>query len=59
IDGQLLSSANIDKLNIAKNQFINFKIMVSANAQNKGGVTIFGKDFGNHPQDILVNLYYS
>lgn len=59
IDGELLSSVCLDDLNLIESQFINFKIMVSPNAHNKGGLTLFGKDFGNHPQDICVDLFYS
>lgn len=59
IDGQKISDLSLDDLNIKDSQFINFRIEVSSDAKNKGGVTLFGKDFGNHPQDIIANLYYS
>lgn len=37
----------------------NFKIEVKEDAKNVGGLTIFGKGFGNHNQDIKFKIYYS
>ena len=59
IDGEKLSDLSLKDLNIKDRQFIDFRIAVLPNAANKGGVTLFGRDFGNHPQDIIANLYYS
>lgn len=59
IDGEALSHVSLSDLHIEDCQFIDFRIQVAENAPNKGGVTLFGKEFGNHPQDIIVNLYYS
>lgn len=59
IDGEQLSTICLNDLNLLESQFINFKIMVSPNAFNKGGLTLFGKSFGNHPQDICVDMFYS
>ncbi len=59
IDGEALSRVSLSDLHIENCQFINFRIQVAENAQNKGGVTLFGNGFGNHAQDIIVNLYYS
>lgn len=35
------------------------KIAVDEDSEHVGGLTIFGENFGNHPQDIQFNLYYS
>ncbi|MCO7124710.1 ArsR family transcriptional regulator [Sporolactobacillus shoreicorticis] len=35
-----------------------FKIEVSEDAEHVGGVTLFGKGFGNYDQDIEFTLYY-
>lgn len=59
IDGQKISSITLANLNIENSQFIKLKIVTEANSKNKGGLTIFGKHFGNHPQNILLNIYYS
>lgn len=59
IDGHWLSNLVIDDLNLTENDFISLKIAVEPNANNPGGVTLFGEGFGNHQQDININLYYS
>lgn len=59
IDGESLSDVTLPDLKIKENRFIDFRIAVSSNALNKGGVTLFGKEFGNYPQDITANLYYT
>ncbi|MBO0440146.1 ArsR family transcriptional regulator [Enterococcus sp. DIV0212c] len=35
------------------------RIEVKNDAENIGGCTLFGKDFGNYNQDIKVKMYYS
>ena len=35
------------------------RIEVKPDAENVGGVTLFGKKFGNHDQDINFKAYYS
>ena len=59
IDGAPLSKTTLSDLAIKSRHFIDFRIGVDSNAQNKGGITLFGKNFGNHPQDIIVKLFYS
>ena len=36
-----------------------FKMEVGENAEHVGGLTVYGKKFGNHSQDILVRTFYS
>lgn len=59
IDGHKLSSINLKDLHLNDSPFINLRIGICETAQNKGGLTIFGENFGNHPQNILLSLYYS
>ncbi|MFS1030065.1 ArsR/SmtB family transcription factor [Enterococcus casseliflavus] len=59
MDGKRLSFITLDDLNLIRSPFIKVKIGVDKQAKNKGGLTIFGKDFGNHPQNILLKLFYS
>lgn len=58
IDGKFLSDVVLADLGIEEKTLLTFKICVESDAQNVGGVTIFGKGFGNHDQDILFNFYY-
>lgn len=57
IDGQKVSGTALDKIDILKKQWT-FRIAVLEDAQNIGGVTLFGKGFGNYDQDIVFRLYY-
>lgn len=59
IDGEELSLITLEDLGLSERQFIDFRIGVDHNAKNKGGITIFGSGFGNHPQDIVTKLFYS
>lgn len=36
-----------------------FKMEVSEKAEHVGGLTVYGKKFGNHSQDILVRTFYT
>lgn len=58
IDGQFLSDVVLADLGIEGKNLLKFKISVESDAKNVGGVTIFGKGFGNHDQDIVFNFYY-
>lgn len=59
IDGEKLSDVNIEDLHLDTNPFIDLKIGILDDAAHVGGITLFGKAFGNHPQDISVRVYYS
>lgn len=59
IDGHKLSNVTLSDLHLENSPFIKLRIGISENAQHKGGLTIFGEYFGNHPQNILVSLFYS
>lgn len=56
IDGVKVSGATIDDLALSYEKEILFRIGCSATAKNCGGVTLFGKGFGNYNQDIEVTL---
>ena len=59
MDAHQLSTVTIDDLHLDKSPLITLRIGVKDDAVNAGGVTIFGKDFGNTPQNIQLALYYS
>ena len=56
IDGIKISDTCIESLNINHKSDITFKISVPEKAKNIGGLTIFGKGFGNYNQDISVRV---
>ncbi|NIK80365.1 putative transcriptional regulator [Paenibacillus castaneae] len=56
IDGIHVSDVTIEHLKLSYDKEILFRITSSATAKNCGGVTLFGKGFGNYNQDIEVTL---
>lgn len=59
IDGLRISDVNIADLGLKPGAAIRFRMSVLENAKNVGGLTIFGKTFGNYSQDIKVSLNYA
>ncbi|WP_169087929.1 ArsR/SmtB family transcription factor [Paenibacillus sp. PL91] len=57
IDGQQISDVTLDDIDILNKQW-KFRIAVEEDAENVGGVTLFGAGFGNYNQDIVFKLYY-
>jgi len=56
VDGTLNSLVTINKLNIDSKNFFTVRIGVKENAENQGGLNLFGRKFGNYAQDIMVRL---
>lgn len=59
VDAEDLSDITIDDLKINDLSVIKLRLFIKENAHNRGGLTIFGEDFGNHPQNIKMQLFYS
>ena len=49
-------SVTIDDLNIASNDIIKLTIKVKDDAIHKGGINIFGKNFGDYNQSIVLTI---
>jgi predicted transcriptional regulator len=45
-------------LNIVSGGFISVRIGIKDDATRIGGLNIFGRHFGNYPQDIVMRLRY-
>lgn len=56
LDGTQISATTIHDLNIVFSQDIHFRIASLETSTNCGGVTLFGKQFGNYAQDIIVTM---
>ena len=59
IDGLQISDVNINDLNLTDKSIIRLKLAVNDDAEHVGGLTIFGKNFGNYNQDINIKINYS
>lgn len=58
IDGIPLSDVGIGRLGLGFGRDIRLRIASSAHTAHRGGVTLFGREFGNYPQDIELTVYY-
>ncbi len=59
IDGIKISDVSSSRLSIGPQDDITFRLQTQEPAVNVGGITLFGKEFGNYNQDIRVRVNYS
>lgn len=59
IDEVPISGITLADLKIPSSDFITFRIGVKSDAVHKGGINLFGKEFGDFEQDIKMTLSYS
>lgn len=57
VDGEAISQVTLDDINL-DSTLVKIKIEVEKK-DYAGGLTIFGKRFGNYPQNIIYKMYYS
>lgn len=53
-----ISNIGIDQLDLGRDFFITVRIGNKPDGQYVGGFNIFGKGFGDYPQDIILNVEY-
>ena len=58
IDGMTLSGVTIADLRLAQSNHIKVRLAVKADARHRGGLNLFGRRFGNYPQDIVMRIAY-
>ncbi len=59
IDGLKISDVTIDSFHLNSHSSIRFRMAVEDSAAHVGGLTVFGKNFGNYNQDIRVSINYA
>jgi len=59
LDDQFISPVSIDDLALNRKPYITLRIGLSKDAKNQGGVTLFGENFGDYPQDIRMKYTFS
>lgn len=59
IDGVQICDKTISDFNLDYRSTIHFKMAVNDDSVHVGGLTIFGKSFGNYGQDIKVSMNYA
>lgn len=58
IDGMALSGVTIDDLHLQRGVPIRVAIGVRPDAAHVGGINLFGRGFGNYPEDLVLNLEF-
>lgn len=58
IDGIKRSDVTLEHLNITHDSTITLRFSAPDTAENVGGLTIYGRSFGNYDQDIRVRMHY-
>ncbi len=58
VDGLQISGVTIDNLKLRSRGFIPLRLGVKDDAANIGGLNIFGRAFGNYPQDIVMRIVF-
>lgn len=58
LDGIHLSETTVADLQLTRGKEIILRIASAADATNPGGISLFGKGFGNYNQDIEVTIEY-
>lgn len=58
IDGEFLAQTGLREASVVPGQPVLFRLGTKPDALHNGGLTIFGKTFGNYPQDIVVSFLY-
>ncbi len=58
IDGYKLSQVTINDVGIAEQPTISVRVGVKGDALHVGGINLFGRTFGNYPQDLLLRMEY-
>lgn len=56
IDGKEMSAVRIQDLRLSEKPFIEIRIGIKPDAQNVGGVNLFGERFGNYPQSLVLKV---
>jgi predicted transcriptional regulator len=59
VDGVKKSDITIEQFELTDKSMLRFRIAVPESAEHVGGVTLFGRAFGNYSQDIDVYISYS
>ena len=59
IDGLQISNVTIEDFHLDYRSTMKFRMAVNDDATHIGGLTIFGKSFGNYGQDIKVSINYA
>lgn len=58
VDGVQVSEVTIDRLKLDTNRSVTIAIGVKSDTQHVGGLNLFGRKFGNYPEDLVMRIWY-
>lgn len=59
LDGKLKNqNVTLDTLSISQYPYLSFKACIKDDALHIGGINLFGKEFGDYPQGIIMTMVY-
>lgn len=58
IDGVKVSEISLNDLDITAGSSIKLRMSADEKSVHKGGLTLYGRSFGNYPQDIKMRMQY-
>jgi predicted transcriptional regulator len=58
IDGVRLSGVNLAALELTQANHVKVRLGIKPEARNQGGINLFGRKFGNYPQDLVMRTFY-
>ncbi len=58
VDGIRVSGVTVAQLKLKESPFISVRIGVKPDAEHVGGLNLFGRNFGNYPQDLVLRIVY-
>ena len=59
VDGVSVSPVTVEQLDLDARRTVTVRFGVKETAQNRGGMNLFGRRFGNHPQDIRMTVEFA
>lgn len=58
LDDVSISNVKLDELQLQQSKLVTLRIGIKPDAEHVGGVNIFGKQFGDYDQDIIMRIIY-
>ena len=58
VDGVRVSNVTLANIAVDRERYISVRIGIKEDAVNVGGINIFGRHFGNYPQDIVMRIRF-
>ncbi len=59
VDGVRVSDITVEDLGVNSQGTVTVRFGVKESARNRGGMNLFGRRFGNHPQDIRMTVEFA